>query len=75
MASMRNEPGCFRFDVIEPEGEPDRVLLYEIYEDAAAFERHRITDHFLKFDSESKQLVAEKSVIVAALVCEGVRDV
>ena len=35
-----DEPGCRRFDVVEPQGEPDRVLLYEIYDDEAAFDAH-----------------------------------
>ena len=42
----RDEPGCRRFDVVEPPGEADRILLYEIYDDRAAFEAHLKTPHF-----------------------------
>ena len=45
-ASVRDEPGCLQFDVLEPEGEAGRVLLYEIYCDRAAFEAHLKTGHF-----------------------------
>jgi len=70
-ASVREEPGCRRFDVVEPEGEPDRVYLYEIYQDAAAFEAHCVSAHFLSFDAESAPLVEQKSVMRGALVVEG----
>lgn len=69
-ASVRDEPGCRRFDVVEPEGEPERILLYEIYEDATAFDAHCRAAHFLAFDAESAPLVASKNVVRGSLVCE-----
>ncbi len=70
-ASMRMEPGCRRFDVIEPHGEPGRILLYEIYDDEAAFQAHCRSAHFASFDAESAPLVETKTVIRGDLVCEG----
>lgn len=70
-ASVRDEPGCRRFDVVEPEGDLERILLYEVYDDAAAFDAHCRTSHFLAFDAESAPLVKDKQVIRGALVCEG----
>lgn len=70
-ASVRDEPGCRRFDVVEPQGEADRVLLYELYDDEASFDRHCRTKHFAAFDAQSSPLVAEKIVIQGNLVCEG----
>ena len=70
-ASVREESGCRRFDVVEPEGEASRILLYEIYDDAAAFDAHCRMPHFLSFDAESAPLVQEKHVIRGSLVCEG----
>jgi quinol monooxygenase YgiN len=69
--SCRHEPGCRRFDVLVPAGEADRVLLYEIYDDRAAFEAHLKTRHFDVFNRESAPFVAEKSVVEYALLCEG----
>ena len=68
--SAESEPGCRRFDVLEPQGEADRVLLYEIYTDDAAFADHLRSAHFIQFDAESAPLVIEKSVIRCDLVCE-----
>jgi autoinducer 2-degrading protein len=70
-ASARTEPGCRRFDVLEPQAEPDRVMLYEIYDDEAAFEQHLKAAHFLEFDAASAPLVIDRTIIRCDLVCEG----
>lgn len=70
-ASVRDEPGCSRFDVLEPAGAADRVLLYEIYDDRAAFEAHVRTPHFAAFNTASAPYVQDKTVTEYALVCAG----
>lgn len=70
-ASCREEPGCRRFDVLEPAGETDRIVLYEIYDDRAAFQAHVRTSHFARFNDASASLVADKKVTELDLVCEG----
>ena len=37
--SVANEPGCLRFDVIQDGADPNRIWLYEVYTDEAAFPR------------------------------------
>lgn len=69
-ASFHDEPGCRRFDVLEPKGESDRILLYEIYDDRAAFDAHVRSAHFAAFQAEAADLVSEKSVTEYDLVCE-----
>jgi len=70
-ASVRNEPGCLQFDVLEPEDESDRVLLYEIYSDEAAFDAHRQTEHFHIFNRASESLCLGKSVTRCGLAFSG----
>ena len=70
-ASCRDEPGCRRFDVLTSDKDPDHILLYEIYDDRAAFEAHIKTPHFAIFNRESAPLVADKVVKEYALACEG----
>ncbi|HVZ00357.1 MAG TPA: putative quinol monooxygenase [Dongiaceae bacterium] len=70
-ASVRDEPGCRRFDVLANPKDANRILLYEIYDDRAAFDAHRRTPHFAVFDRESAALVADKTVGEYDLVCEG----
>jgi quinol monooxygenase YgiN len=71
IASCREEPGCRRFDVMVPKGEADRVFLYEIYDDRAAFEAHVRTPHYQAFSEASMPLVIAKHVGEFELVCEG----
>jgi quinol monooxygenase YgiN len=62
-ASLRDEPGCRLFDVLTPEGGPsDRIVLYEIYDDAAAFDAHLAMPHFSAFDRATTPLIARKTV-------------
>ncbi len=69
--SAQTEPGCRRFDVIEPEGDADAILLYEIYGDRTDFDAHMRSEHYARFDAASVGLVMSKSVRFGALVCEG----
>ncbi len=70
-ASVKSEPGCLQFDVLEPEGDGNLVLLYEVYSDKAAFDEHRQTEHFRTFASQSEALCLEKSVTSCSLVFSG----
>ena len=49
VGSVRDEPGCFRFDVLTDDSDPDLVHLYEVYEDQAAFEAHTTMPHFTEW--------------------------
>jgi len=63
-ASVCDEPGCRRFDVLSPESETTRgsVLLYEIYDDRAAFEAHLATGHYASFDRITEPMILRKTV-------------
>ena len=48
--SKELEPWCHQFDVSTDPEQPNTVLLYETYDDRAAFfEKHRTTSHFAVF--------------------------
>ena len=38
--AMKNEPGCMQFDVVQDNANPNRVMLFEVYKDEAAFQFH-----------------------------------
>jgi len=73
-ASCRSEPGCRQFDVVEPRDDPDRIILYEIYDDRAAFEAHLKTPHLATFEAASNHLVTKKTVVAGDLVCAGSKE-
>lgn len=62
--SVALEPDCLRFDVLTPLDGAVRqqVLLYEIYADRAAFDRHLASEHYLRFDRSTRDLVLKKTV-------------
>jgi autoinducer 2-degrading protein len=68
-ASVADEPGCLRFDVLEPappsSPQPTRFHLYEIYVDEAAFKAHLATPHFHRFDQVTASWIAKKAVSFA----------
>ena len=70
-ASVESEASCRRFDVVEPGGRPDHVLLYEIYDDRAAFDLHLTSGHYRSFEAASEALCTGKTVTTGTLVCEG----
>ena len=47
--SVRDEPGCFRFDINQDPEIPTRLYLYEVYRDEAAFQAHLEAPHFKKW--------------------------
>lgn len=67
-ASMANEPGCDRFDVLKMTDKPATIVLYEIYKDRAAFDEHCRSEHFLSFAQVSKDMVAGKSITELELI-------
>jgi autoinducer 2-degrading protein len=44
--SVREEPGCLRFDVLRDSDDPFKFFFYEVYRDEAARLAHRETPQF-----------------------------
>ena len=60
-ASLR-ESGCQVFEIWTDSQRPDRVFLWEVYDDRAAFDAHLASDHFKAFDAAVAALVTDKQV-------------
>ena len=60
--SLSNEVACQQFDVCSDPEKPNEVFLYEIYDDAQAFESHLKTQHFLAFDSAVSDMIIDKTI-------------
>ncbi|MBE6931386.1 MAG: antibiotic biosynthesis monooxygenase [Clostridia bacterium] len=45
------EEGCIRFDVLRNKEEPNKFVLYEVWESEEALARHKTTQHFLNWDA------------------------
>jgi len=53
--SSHDEAGCFQFDVLQDEADPNRIYFYEVYADEAAFEAHTQTPHYARYRDGQKQ--------------------
>ena len=61
-ASREQEPGCLQFDVCTDPVQTERIFLYEVYADRAAFDAHLAAEHYKAFDRTVGQWIAAKLV-------------
>ena len=69
--SVALEPECHQFDVWQDAEAPEKVTLYEVYENRAAFDAHLATDHFKDFDGAVSDMLVSKSLRILDLVHRG----
>jgi len=58
--SVATEPACRQFDVLRQQDDPTRVVLYEVYDDLAAFQAHTKLPHVLAFHEAAKPMIVEQ---------------
>ena len=64
VASLKNEIGCHQFDINQDPLSPNSLFLYELYDDDAAFELHKQTDHYLEFNEAIAPMIIGKTLRV-----------
>ena len=60
--SLANEVGCHQFDITQDPQNPTKIFLYELYDDAVAFDLHKKASHYLVFNRLVSEMVTAKSV-------------
>jgi (4S)-4-hydroxy-5-phosphonooxypentane-2,3-dione isomerase len=61
-AASVKEPGCREFNISVLASNPNKVVLYEIYDNEAAVAAHRTTDHFKKYQATTAKMVTGRNV-------------
>src|SRR5450759_7696 len=56
--SVENERGCFQFSVTQDKTDPNRIVLFEVYRDEAAFDTHKQAPHFVRWNESVKDCFA-----------------
>lgn len=69
--SVDLEPQCHQFDVWQDGEAPEKVTLYEVYENREAFEAHLATEHFKDFDGAVSGMLVSKSLRILDEVHRG----
>lgn len=59
--SVADEPGCRQFDVMRSPDSAGRVVLYEVYDDEAAFQAHMKTPHVAAFFEAARSLILDQT--------------
>jgi (4S)-4-hydroxy-5-phosphonooxypentane-2,3-dione isomerase len=59
-AAAVHEPGCHEFNITVSPKDSNHVFLFEVYDNDAAFQAHRATDHFKKYAATTKDMVAKR---------------
>jgi (4S)-4-hydroxy-5-phosphonooxypentane-2,3-dione isomerase len=54
---LKDEPGTLQFEILLPKDDDTKVLLYEVYQDDAAFEVHRNGPSFRRWQEETAEIV------------------
>ena len=57
--SLRDEPGCLRFDVLQDSTDPNKFFFYEVYRDESAVEAHRAMPHYARWRAAAAEVLAE----------------
>jgi autoinducer 2-degrading protein len=60
--TVEKEPGCSQFDVLTVDGKPNNLVLYEIYDDEAAYQAHRTMPHVAEFLSKARPMLANQKM-------------
>lgn len=67
-ASVRDEPGCHVFDVLEDKQDANLFYLYEIYQDESALADHKKTPHYKACREVVNPLIEHQSVVRAEVL-------
>lgn len=70
-ASLEREPGCLQFDICVDTVDPNRVMLYEVYADEAAFDAHGKTPHFAVWRAAAGEYVQRIDRTLASVIQPG----
>jgi (4S)-4-hydroxy-5-phosphonooxypentane-2,3-dione isomerase len=62
------EPGCHAFNVQVLASDPNHVFIYEVYDNEAALQAHRATDHFKKYAATTANMVAKREARPMSIV-------
>jgi quinol monooxygenase YgiN len=60
--SVEKEPGCLQFDVMQAQDNPNRIMLFEVYADEAAFQAHGKSAHIQEFLAKARPMFVKTTM-------------
>src|SRR5580700_758856 len=59
-AASTKDPGCREFNIVVAQDNPHHIMFFEVYDNAAALDLHRTTEHFKKFQAATKDMAVKR---------------
>ena len=63
-----NESGTLQMDLLEPQDDDNRIMLYEVYQDETAFGQHWNGQYVKQTNEETKGMIKNISGIRCAII-------
>src|SRR5436190_1299580 len=63
ISSVRDEPGCVRFDVLQDNSDPNHFYYYEVYRDEPGYQAHLQAPHFARWRAAAAEVLAEPASV------------
>lgn len=70
-AASREEPGTLRFDVLLPQEDADKVVLYELYADQEAYDFHANSERLAALRKAVPELVTGRKGMLCGMKDDG----
>ena len=61
-ATAIKEPGVREFNITTLANNPNHVVFYEVYDNEAALNAHRASDHFKQYQAATSKMIADRNV-------------
>jgi autoinducer 2-degrading protein len=62
------EPGCHAFNIQVLASDPNHVFIYEVYDNEAALQAHRASEHFKKYAATTAKMIAKREARPMSIV-------
>ena len=60
---IRQDPGTVAYNILQAADDPDKITVYEKYENREALQFHGQTEHFKEFGRSTRELFAGRAEI------------
>jgi (4S)-4-hydroxy-5-phosphonooxypentane-2,3-dione isomerase len=67
-AASVKDPGCREFNIVVSRTDPNNIVFFEVYDNEAALDVHRATDHYKKYQAAAASMVASRNLKAMAPV-------
>lgn len=65
--TLADEEGCVQFDILLPQEDDGRILLYEVYRDEAALEEHRQSPRLARTRASYDDMIETRTINVCTV--------